>query len=268
MPNKPESKRGRSELSSAEEEISLAAELKSIKESLSVVNSKLQKLDMLDQLAKDKTDMQHSLDFYMALVDTLKEDNASLRLEVNCLKQLTTKFQNDNTTFAENILDIQCRSMRDNIILHGIPEENKETYQISEQLVKKFMKEQLNMDQRVVQDIQVARAHRVGKPRGASERPRPIVTKLVAPKDKSTIMARGQELKGSTFSMTDQFPQEIMKRRRLLYPVMAEAKKNNKRVRLMVDKLIIDGSLYRNSKITYWLSGGGGRPVSEPERIA
>ncbi|CAL9685306.1 unnamed protein product [Knipowitschia caucasica] len=68
MPNKPETKRGRSELSSAEEEISLTAELKSIKESLSVVNSKLQKLDMLDQLAEDMKDMKHSLDFYRGIL--------------------------------------------------------------------------------------------------------------------------------------------------------------------------------------------------------
>lgn len=38
--------------------------------------------------------------------------------------------------------------------------------------------------------------------------------------DKSTIMARGPELKGSNYSITDQFPLEIMKRRRLLYPIM------------------------------------------------
>ncbi|KAK7896391.1 hypothetical protein WMY93_021716 [Mugilogobius chulae] len=154
MAGKPEGKRGRRELSSTdpeEERCKLTLEIQSIRETLNGVNSKLQKLDKLDQLAEDVKDMKQSLDFYIALVDVLKEDNASLRVEVNNLKQLTTTLQKDNTHLSESILDLQCRSMRDNIIIHGIPEENKETYQVTEQLVKKFMTDQLKMDQPTVQ---------------------------------------------------------------------------------------------------------------------
>ncbi|CAL9707674.1 unnamed protein product [Knipowitschia caucasica] len=255
---KPENKRGRSELSSSgtEEESMLTTEMQSIKDALDGVNSKLQKLDMLNQLSEDVKDMKQSLEFYIAMVDVLKQENASLRLEVNNLKHLTTELQGNTTKMSESILDLQSRSMRDNIIIHGVHEIVKEAYQVTEQLVKKFMTEQLKMEQTVVQNIQFARAHRIGKPKGAKDKPRPIVAKLAVSKDKSTIMARGRELKGSTFSITDQFPPEIMKRRRLLYPVMSEARKNDKKTRLIVDKLYIDGALYRKSQITYWLTGG------------
>lgn len=257
---KPESKRGRSELGSSgtEEDCLLTTEMHSIKDALDGVNSKLLKLDMLNKLSEDVKDMKQSLEFYIAMVDVLKQENASLRLKVNNLKQLTTELQGNNIKISESILDLQSRSMRDNIIIHGVHETAKETYQITEQLVKNFMTEQLKMEQSVVQNIQLARAHRIGKLKEAKDKPRPIVAKLAVAKDKSTIMARGRELKGSTFSITDQFPPEIMKRRRLLYPVMSEARKRDKTTRLIVDKLYINGALYRNSQITYWLSGGDG----------
>ena len=255
---KPDNKRGRRDLGSSgtEEDCLLTSEMQSIKEALDGMNSKLQKLDMLNQLSEDVKDMKQSLEFYTEIVDGLKQENASLRLEVNNLKQLTTELQGNNIKMSESILDIQSRSMRDHIIIHGVHETAKETYQVTEQLVKKFMTEQLKMDQSVVQNIQLARVHRIGKPKGAKDKHRPIVAKLAVSKDKSTIMARGRELKGSTFSITDQFPPEIMKRRRLLYPVMSEARKSGKTTRLIVDKLYIDGALYRNSQMTYWLSGG------------
>ena len=52
-------------------------------------------------------------------------------------------------------------------------------------------------------------------------------------------MAKGRELKGSKYSITDQFPPEILPRRRLLYPIMTEALKSKKKVCLFIDKLFI-----------------------------
>ena len=70
---------------------------------------------------------------------------------------------------------------------------------------------------------------------------------------KYAVMSKGGELKGTNYAISDQFPAEIMRRRRLLYPIMAEARQRNKRARLFADKLYIDGKLYRNYRITYWL---------------
>lgn len=123
MTSKPVSKHGSKDLSSTnaeEEKCSLTPEIKNIRETLNRVNKKL----TLDQLLGDVKDVKQSLDFYITLVDVLKEDNASLKLEVANLKQQTANLQNDNTRLSESILDLQCRSMQDDIIIHGIPEEN------------------------------------------------------------------------------------------------------------------------------------------------
>ena len=104
--------------------------------------------------------------------------------------------------------------------------------------------------------INFSRVHRLGKVKAGQQKPRPIVAKTTDSKMKMAVMSRGKELKNTIYSISDQYPAEIMDRRRLLYPVMAEARKNKKNARLFMDKLYIDGNLYRNSRITYWLSGG------------
>lgn len=73
---------------------------------------------------------------------------------------------------------------------------------------------------------------------------------------KMSIMRRGKELCDTKFSISDQYPPEILRRRRLLHPTMTEARKNDKKVRLVIDKLYIDGKLYSNPELTYWLGGG------------
>uniref|UniRef100_A0AAV2M387 Uncharacterized protein n=1 Tax=Knipowitschia caucasica TaxID=637954 RepID=A0AAV2M387_KNICA len=146
--------------------------------------------------------------------------------------------------------------MRDNIIIHGLPEEPKETYQTTENIVKSFLKSNLKLEDSAIRHIQFARAHRLGPQREGESRSRPIVAKLLDPRHKSMIMGNAKQLKGSKLALSNQFPPEVMRRRKLLQPAFFEARSAGKKVRLSKDKLYIEGTLYRNSQITYWLTGG------------
>ncbi|KAK7907389.1 hypothetical protein WMY93_016001 [Mugilogobius chulae] len=266
--SKPDSKRGRQELSSSDDvDISVPAEMRQIRETMETIQQQLTQLDLLKKLNNDVEDLKTSLDFQISLVEVLKEDNASLRKEVNHLKHLTAQLQYDSITAQNHILDLQCRSMRDNFIIHGLPEQQKETYQTTDKLVKSFFKTNLKMDDDLVQQIHLARAHRLGQQNDKSPRCRPIVAKLLDPRHKATIMGKAKELKGSGLGLSDQFPPEIMRRRKSLQPILAEARAAGKRARLSVDKLYIDGFLYRNSKITYWLTGGDEQPHAPPVEV-
>ncbi|CAK6975948.1 uncharacterized protein LOC119127540 [Scomber scombrus] len=125
--------------------------------------------------------------------------------------------------------------MRDNIIIHGLPETNKEIYQSTEQLVKSFMKENLKMDEHEVEAIHFSRAHRIGHADASRQKSRPNVAKVLDTKMKMSIMRRGKELRDTNFSISDQYPPEILRRRRLLHPTMTEARKNDKKARLVID---------------------------------
>jgi hypothetical protein len=46
-------------------------------------------------------------------------------------------------------------------------------------------------------------------------------------------------------AVSEQYPEEITKERKRLYPELKKAKDQGKRVKLVRDKLYIDGQLYR-----------------------
>ena len=134
-------------------------------------------------------ELKQSVEFNNTLIETLKSDNASLLMEVNELKHKSTKFHDEKAKMAKVILDLQCRSMRDNIIIHGVPERENETYQQSKELAKSFLKDELKMRLNKAEDIRFSIVHRIGRAKAGQQSP--IVAKTVDLKMKFSIMAKG-----------------------------------------------------------------------------
>ncbi|KAL4008532.1 hypothetical protein ACER0C_002384 [Sarotherodon galilaeus] len=97
------------------------------------------------------------------------------------------------------------------------------------------------------------RVHRLGPIRAAAGRPRPIVAKFGHFKQKEHVKSRGRELKGTDFSVNDQFPKEILERRRVLFPIRRGFIQKGSRAVIAVDRLYVDGQLHRDPDITPWL---------------
>lgn len=239
------------------------AGLSEIKEALSSIQIQLKDLkdqdrkkwDLIEKLTTEVEELKRSVEFNNSLINVLKADNASLRLEVNELRDENTatttemrELQGEHNILSNAMLDLQCRSMKDNIIIHGVPEKDLESHLQTEQIVKAFLKDELKMGENEAEAIRFSEIHRIGRAK-AGKNSRPIVAKVSEPRMKKSLMVRARELRtksaGNTnYSITDQFPPEILRRRRLLYPVMKKARQENKKVRLFVDKLYIDGKLY------------------------
>lgn len=255
MTTKPDPKRGRSELSSGSES-EMAGGLtpgdRAMLEAMHEQIKQLKKLDLLHEMIQDIGDLKTSVDFTNKLIEDLKKENAALRSTVDSLQTETTRLTSENKQLKAEMLDLQCRSMRNNVVIWGIKEEEKEDYIVTENLVKEFMKNGLQMSEEQVGKAEIERAHRLGriKEEGKS---RAIVVNFQNYIAKRNVMGRGMKLKGSHYSMFDQFPREIVERRRVLYPIMKEHKEKKIKVRLNMDKLYINDQLYRDSKITTWL---------------
>ncbi len=106
--------------------------------------------------------------------------------------------------------------MRDNLVFSGIPESAEED---PEATVKTFIKTYLKLSEDTVENICFERVHRMGAKKPGAPRPRPIVAKFGYFKQKEQVKSRGRELKGTDFSVNDQFPKEILERRKILFPI-------------------------------------------------
>ena len=217
-------------------------------EEVSLMSSINKKLEILIPLHKDVQEITRSLEFAHEHIMTLQTANKELHSSVQSLSEQMQKISTENKQLKETVLDLQTRSMRDNLIFSGLPETNNEN---TESVVKNFMKTQLKIPPETLKNVTFHRVHRFG--RNTSTSPRPIVAKFEHFQDKLLVKGKGRELKGTTFGLNEQYPREINERRKVLYPIMKEHRSKNIRTSLIVDKLYINGQLFRNSKTTPWL---------------
>jgi exonuclease III len=129
--------------------------------------------------------------------------------------------------------------MRDNLLFHNLPEEKDEN---CEQKVLTFIKEKLNIEG---QEVRLQRAHRIG-PFNPSKT-RPIVAKFSDYPVREDVRRAAKNLKGTNFGISEQYPKEVVEKRRQLVPIMVQARKDGKEAYLRVDKLYINKQLYRGS---------------------
>lgn len=248
-PSIRESKRAREEVSSdaiSLPEITMDV-LLSIEKKLDSFDARL---NLVEILHREFQQLRESLEFSQKQVETLAAENADLKVSVKTLTEGINQISADNKKLKESIIDLQARSMRDNLVFAGIPEKADEN---PEETIKTFIHKELKLPLVTVNSIGFHRVHRIGGKRPDSRRPRPIVAKFVSFKQKEQVKKQGRELKGTNFGVNDQFPKEILDRRRALFPIRKKAITEGARAVIAVDKLFINGHLYRDSNITPWL---------------
>ncbi len=162
------------------------------------------RLSLVEILHREFKSLRESLEFSQQQVETLAAENASLRDSVKSLTENMTHLSEENKKIKETVIDLQARSMRDNLVFSGIPESAEED---PEATVKNFIKTYLKLPEDTVENICFERVHRMGAKKPGAPRPRPIVAKFGYFKQKEQVKSRGRELKGTDFGVNDQFPQ-------------------------------------------------------------
>lgn len=251
----PNAKRHRhGSLDSASSPSSPSTDNSGFKEILESIDGKLTSLDarlaLVELLHKEFQDLKISLEFSQQQVASLTSENQQLRGAVKTLTEEVSQLSGDNRKCKESILEIQSRSMRENMVFSGISEKTDEDVETS---VRAFMQTQLKLAGDVVNSITFHRVHRLGGKKAGDTRPRPIVARFEHYKQKMQVKSRGRELRDTNFSMNDQFPAEILSRRRVLFPIRKKNIKEGRRAAISVDKLYINGQLFRDPEITPWL---------------
>ena len=127
----------------------------------------------------------------------------------------------DLSELQERQLDLQTRSMRDNLVFDGIPETNEED---PEAVRKSFLKDEMDLSD----EFHFERVHRMSRQiRGKN---RPILAKFSFFKERETVRkAAPRALRGKSYGVNEQLPKEINDRRKQLIPHLKTAKRKNKR---------------------------------------
>eukprot|EP00745_Piridium_sociabile_P033228 TRINITY_DN56963_c0_g1_i3.p1 TRINITY_DN56963_c0_g1~~TRINITY_DN56963_c0_g1_i3.p1 ORF type:complete len:159 (-),score=28.89 TRINITY_DN56963_c0_g1_i3:3-479(-) len=138
-----------------------------------------------------RTDMKDMKDMFAGLQEDvllLRQDVSDLKSENNFLKE-----QNDSLTkkclwLEHKIDDLECRSKRNNVIIHGMPRTETETKQDCENIVQDMITDTLEL----TDDVHIDRLHRLnGKPDS------PIMDCCTFYKQKEKLLGAHHKLRGT-----------------------------------------------------------------------
>lgn len=189
----------------------------------------------LETSQKELADTKNSLRLAQDSLTAIQAKNIDL-------DNKSTQLENLNKGLKDHLLKQECQSRRDNLLFDGIPEAEGETWDDCRNKIIHFMASEMNIEN--TENIKIVRCHRLGPKKPNSDRPRTVIAKFHWFGDREKVWNSRQKLKGKKFWVAEDFPVEIQNRRRKLIPVMKEARKQNMRSTVSVDKLVVNGSTY------------------------
>ena len=173
------------------------------------------------------------------IIRGLEQENKDLRQRLAIVEGSGTRTQLAVGKLEGRMNETTTRSMRDNIIVKNMDEEEQEDEDRIEDKVLNFFNTALKIGETEMSKIRIERAHRMGKK--ARDRTRNIVMKLNS-KGKSIVMRNLKNLdRRSSVKISEQFPPEVHAQRNKLWPAFISAKQQGKTTRWIQDKLQIDG---------------------------
>ena len=218
-----------------------------IRDDLLISSNKLdsltKKIDTIEEtVKKNEQDIQEitkSLEFTQEQLIDVKVKELSTEIE-NCTKNyknaIETFEQNHKETLDElneKLRVMEDRSRRTNLRIDGVKEMEKESWSDCEKKVKDILKNKLNLE-----NVEIERAHRMGKRKQDQTHPRSIIFKLASWKTKEEILSKRKSLKDTGFYINEDFSEATNKIRKELFVKRNEQRKLGKFSVVVYDRLI------------------------------
>ena len=198
----------------------------------------------LRNVKKDLVDLKESLSFSQGQLDTTMRSIQELEVKTSFRESTLNEMQDNLVACEDNIEYLENMSRRNNVKLIGIPENESETWDESEEIFKSQVKSAL----KIPEDLVIERAHRVGQKRQFFTRrdgsrvkahPRPIVAKFKDWKQKEKVTSAAKKLRPDGVKFLDDFSKRTLDKRSAQQPELLTARKEGKIAYFAVNRLII-----------------------------
>ena len=186
----------------------------------------------------------------------LQQANVNLRNANNDIDELNIqlcKMSQQSNMQQMRIIDLEARSRRNNLIFFNISEPENETNFDCENVLLNFLHNRLKFGHSDIDKIVFQRVHRLGKRRrgqlsnGDDPKPRPIIAGFRDYKWREEVLFRAKNLKGTNFSIQQDFPAEIRTARGKLWQQFTQARSEGLRTTIAYPaKLIVEGELVKD----------------------
>lgn len=224
--------------------------LDQIEKTVNLIHMKVTDLETKVSSIETRVDnVEKSCQFMSSENEDRKRDLAKAKTDIANLKGKCDNMEKNTRSFIENsakleskVADLESRSMRDNLLFYGAPEGGES--ENCENIVKTICADKLKLPE--AHALVFDRVHRVGNP--SHNKVRPIVAKFHYFKQREAVRqasyAHANELKDAKMGIGVQWPQQVREARKALYPIMQQEKTKGNTVKLVKDKLFVNGIEY------------------------
>ena len=183
---------------------------------MEAVNVRLNKIsEEVDEIKKSLEFTQNKFDEEFAII------KSNIKKVKSDMKEITEDLL-DSDKVSSKLIELEDRSLRNNLRIDGIAEDQNESWHECEEKVLEVIKGKLE-----IQDpIEIDRCHRMGKHK--RNRPRTIIFKLNKFKDKQKILRNARNLKDTGIFIYEDFCDDTMKLRKSLWEQVLEDRRQNK----------------------------------------
>jgi uncharacterized protein YsxB (DUF464 family) len=212
------------------------------------------KVDDMETFCATVSDITDDMSSHRRKIDSeiseLKAKNQYLENEIHNLRQ-------SNTQLKSMCLQVQSRSMANNLLFFGLdeapPTDNQR--ENTESVLRTFLRNYIQDNEIVnaefpvnTDSIKFEKVHRLGNPVTAlrNGRRRPIVATFESFRVKEQVRLAGTVLNKSqtVFKIYEHYPREIEERRKVLYPIARKYGNTGAKVSLIRDQLYVNNELY------------------------
>ncbi|XP_052268519.1 uncharacterized protein LOC127869901 [Dreissena polymorpha] len=153
--------------------------------------------------------------------------------------------ERERDSLREDVTYMKSQSMRINLIYTGVPEVESELPDTTESILRKHVTDALKIAHETVASIKFERVHRSPEEQTRGKA-RSIIAKFAFFKDNESVRREWKQLTGTNYNVFEQFPPEVVAKRRKLLPKMKEARANGKGSWISYDTLYVDGRPVRD----------------------
>ena len=164
---------------------------------LSLCNGILTNPDVFNALVDAVYKAMNLDDIKQDVYKSVSMDISTTDAKVTSLQTKIDNLEAEKSKLADEIDDLEQYSRRNCLLIHGIPESQKEdTTAACIENINKKLKVNLNRDH-------LDRTHRVGKRKPSGEKPRPIIMKFISYTKRQAVFTTKKNLKGSNLLITE-----------------------------------------------------------------
>lgn len=226
--------------------------LKDVSKRLSNVESKLNALDSLEKKVEGFDREMKKI--WCALEDRQKKTDDKIRnieekaestdFAVGQASSKIVELEKTCETFKEDFAYLKSQSMRNNLIFTNIPESANESAAETEDKIRKHLHEKLKIAKEQADQMGFERVHRKGtKEQGKI---RQIVAKFTLFKEREFVRKQWKTLEGTPYRMFEQFPKDVVDKRRKLQPKLREHRSKGDTAWIAYDTLYVNGKPVRD----------------------